>query len=162
MGLYTEAFTKEEVKASFDYYNPYTIHDSSNSLCHNAIVAGIMGEPETAYLNWKKSMDIDFGARPRSSEGIHFANVGGMWQEVVLGFAGMVNALGTDVLTFKPCMPEQIKSITFQVVWKGQKVQVTVVDGEVAVKNLSDKEIAFRVFDKAARVDAGAEVKLAF
>ncbi|MCL2670556.1 MAG: hypothetical protein FWF10_00780 [Clostridiales bacterium] len=158
MGVYTEAFTKEQMAASFDYYNPYTIHDSSNSLCHNAIVAALIGRPETAYANWKKSMDIDFGARPRAAEGIHFANVGGMWQELIMGFAGLVSALNSDTLTFKPCMPEQIASIAFQMIWKGQRVKVTVARHELVLQNLSDSELVFMVYERAVKVIAGSEI----
>jgi len=157
MGLYTEAFTKEEMIASFEYYNPYTIHDSSNSICHNAIVAAYMGRPDLAYENWLKSIDIDFGLRPRASEGIHFANVGGMWQEVVHGFGGLVNALSTDILTFKPCIPEQIEEVSFQIIWKGQKVAVTVTKDTVKVKNLSDKEVAIKVYDNPVTIGPGKE-----
>jgi len=162
MGLYTEAFTKEQMAASFDYYNPFTIHDSSNSLCHNAIVAAVIGRPDMAYMNWKKSMDIDFGARARSSEGVHFANVGGMWQEIVMGFGGMVNALGSDILTFKPCMPSQIKKISFQIIWKGQLLKITVTGNDITLKNLSDKDLSFMVYDKPAQVKAGSDVSISF
>jgi len=162
MGLYTEAFTIDELIASYEYYNPFTIHDSSNSICHNAIVAAYMGRPDLAYENWLKSIDIDFGARPRASEGIHFANVGGMWQEVVHGFGGLVNALSSEMLTFKPCIPEQIKKISYQVIWKGQKVGVTVTGDDIKVKNLSDKELALKVYDKSATVESGKEVELKY
>ena len=162
MGLYTQAFTKEEMAASFDYYNPFTIHDSSNSLCHNAIVAACVGRPQLAYENWKKSIDIDFGERPRAGEGIHFANVGGMWQEIVHGFAGMVNALSTDTLTFNPCMPAEIQSISFQVVWKSVRVSVTVVHCKVTLRNMSDKDISFIVCGKTSTVKAGAEAGVDF
>jgi len=143
MGLYTEAFTKEEMIASYEYYNPYTIHDSSNSICHNAIVAACMERPDLAYENWLKSVDIDFGLRPRASEGIHFANVGGMWQEIVHGFGGMINALGTETLTFNPCIPEQIMEISFKIIWKGQPISVTIAKDVFKLINLSDKEITF-------------------
>ena len=114
MGVFTEAFTKEQKEASYDYYNPFTIHDSSNSICHNQIVAANIGRADTAYEAWKKSIDIDFGTRPRSSDGVHFANIGGMWQEVVMGFCGLVSALNTDILTFKPCLPGEIRRIAFK------------------------------------------------
>jgi len=162
MGLYTEAFTKEEMTASYEYYNPFTIHDSSNSICHNAIVAAYMERPDLAYENWMKSMDIDFGLRPRASEGIHFANVGGMWQEVVHGFAGVVNALSSDVLTFKPCMPEQIREISFQMFWKGQKIAVKITKDTVTVKNLSGKGLEFKVRDKSETVKKGSEVEVKY
>jgi len=136
------------MEASYEYYNPFTIHDSSNSICHNAIVAAKMGRPDLAYENWLKSVDIDFGVRARASDGIHFANVGGMWQEIVLGFAGMINALGADVLTLNPCIPEEIDSISFKVVWKGQEVEVTVTKNSVSIRNLSDKDLEYSAFGK--------------
>ena len=148
MGLYTEAFTTEEMAASYDYYNPYTIHDSSNSICHNAIVAARCGRSEEAYRNWVRSMGIDFGARPHSGDGIHFANVGGMWQEIVMGFCGMTAALSADILTFKPCMPERIESISFSVIWKGQRADVTVRKDRLTVRNRSDRDLSFVVFGK--------------
>ncbi|MDR0497537.1 MAG: hypothetical protein LBH42_07980 [Treponema sp.] len=162
MGLYTEAFTKEEMAASYDYYLPYTIHDSSNSICHNAIVTTCIGRPGEAYENWKKSMDIDFGVRPRSSEGVHFANVGGMWQEIVLGFGGMVNALGAQTLTFNPCLPEKIKKISFQVIWKGQQASVTIKHNNITVKNLSGKELLFVVHRKTMSVAASSEANASY
>jgi len=162
MGLYPEAFTKEEMIASYEYYNPYTIHDSSNSICHNAIVAAYMGRPDLAYENWLKSIDIDFGIRPRASEGIHFANVGGMWQEIVHGFGGLVNALSTDILTFKPCIPEQINEIVFQIIWKGQKAAVTVTKDTIKVKNLSDKNLTLKIYDNPVTVNAGKEKEVIY
>jgi len=160
MGLYTEAFTKEEMTASYEYYNPFTIHDSSNSICHNAIVAAYMERPDLAYENWLKSIDIDFGVRPRASEGIHFANVGGMWQEIVHGFAGMVNALSTDVLTFKPCIPNQINEIKFNVIWKGQKVAVTVTKALLMLKNISGKDLTCKVYENEFTIAPFTEAKI--
>jgi kojibiose phosphorylase len=162
MGLYTEAFTKEEMTASYDYYTPYTIHDSSNSICHNTIVSAYIGRKKAAYENWKKSIDIDFGPRPRSSEGIHFANVGGMWQEIVLGFGGMVNALCAETLTLKPCMPDEIKKISFQVIWKGQRAFVTVTRTTVTVKNMSNKDLSFIVYGKTFTATSGSEATSAY
>lgn len=155
MAVFTESFTDEQKKASYEYYNPFTIHDSSNSICHNQILAANMGRPADAYSNWKKSIDIDFGTFPRSSDGVHFANVGGMWQEVVLGFGGLVSLLNTDVLTFKPCLPEEIKKISFKLFWKGDLVNVTINKKEVAVSNLSNREIAFYVNNDKNIVEAG-------
>lgn len=145
LGVFTEAFSREEMAACYDYYNQYTIHDSSNSLCHNTIVAAAIGRPEEAYRNWKKSMDIDFGAAPRSADGIHFANVGGMWQEVVHGFGGFVSALGSDVLQFHPCLPDQISAIRYQLCFKGQWVKVALTHGSIRLTNCSPSELNCRV-----------------
>jgi len=120
-----------------------------------------MGRPALAYENWLKSIDIDFGLRPRASEGVHFANVGGMWQEIVLGFGGMKSALNADVLTFEPCIPDEIEEIIFKVIWKGQKAEITLTGDSITVKNMSEKELDFIVSGKPAAVSTGESLKIA-
>ncbi len=145
MAVFTDSFTIEQKVASYDYYSPITIHDSSNSICHHQMLSANMGRAEEAYENWKKSIDIDFGARPRSSDGVHFANVGGMWQEIVLGFGGLTSILNKQELTFNPCLPKQIKKISFKLFWRGDWVRVVIAENEVEVANLSDKDVTFYV-----------------
>jgi len=158
MSVFPKAFNDEQKKASFDYYKKYNIHDSSNSMCHHMIVAANIGRPEEAYESWLRSLDIDFGEQPRSSDGVHCANVGGMWQEVVFGFAGLLNALSSDVMSFRPCMPEQISRIAFKITWKGARVAVTVTQSELQIENLSDREIAFELCGKEHTAAAGETV----
>jgi trehalose/maltose hydrolase-like predicted phosphorylase len=107
-------------------------------------------------------MDIDFGERPRASDGVHFANVGGMWQEIVHGFCGMVNALGADVLTLKPCMPKELKTISFQVIWKGQRAAITVTHDDITIKNMSGDKLHFVVNGNAKSVDGNATISVEY
>jgi kojibiose phosphorylase len=162
MAVFPESFTREQKIASYEYYNPFTIHDSSNSICHNQILSANMGCPEEAYINWKKSMDIDFGDKPRSSDGIHFANVGGMWQEIVLGFGGLVSLLNTDKLTFNPCLPDEIVNIGFKLFWKGDWVQVSITADKVEVENLSQRDVEFYVKGIRSTVKAGEKSKVIY
>lgn len=162
MAVFTESFTLEQKKASYEYYKPITIHDSSNSMCHHQILAANIGDAEEAYANWLQSIGIDFGKRPRASDGVHFANVGGMWQEIVFGFAGVISLLNTDTLTLNPCMPKQIKSISFRLSWKGDWVRITVRHGEVMVENLSGRNVEFVVKGKRNTVAAGGTARVAY
>jgi kojibiose phosphorylase len=162
MGVFTGAFTKEQQAASYDYYNPFTIHDSSNSICHNQIICANIGRADAAYEAWKKSIDIDFGAKPRSADGVHFANVGGMWQEIIFGFSGLVSLLNTEVLTFNPCFPKEIKKISYKIMWKGDWVKVAVTDNELELENLSGNDISFVVKDKNCTVNSGGKVKVGY
>jgi kojibiose phosphorylase len=155
MGVFPTAFTHDAMAASFDYYKRYNIHDSSNSMCHHMIVAAALGRADEAYEAWLRSLDIDFAALPRSADGVHCANVGGMWQEVVFGFAGLLNALCADELTFQPCLPAQIRRIAFRLVWQGAPVRVVVTQTELWVENLSDREIVFHVGGQSYQVGAG-------
>jgi len=85
-----------------------------------------------------------------------------MWQEVVHGFGGLVNALSTDILTFKPCIPEQIKEVSFRIIWKGKQVAVTVTADKVLLKNLSNNEISFKVHDNDATVEANKDITVTY
>ena len=162
MGVFTGAFTKEQQAASYDYYNPFTIHDSSNSICHNQIVCANIGRAEAAYETWKKSIDIDFGAKPRSSDGVHFANVGGMWQEVVFGFSGLVSLLNTPVLTFNPCFPKEIRRISYKIMWRGDWVKVTVTAQELELENLANHDVSFVFKGKNYSVKASDKTKVGY
>ena len=154
--LFSEDFTPEQKKASMEYYAPYNTNESSNSMCHNMILAANIGDKKVAYDSWKASIDIDFGDRPRSVDGIHCANVGGMWQQIVHGFAGMVSVFNTDTLTFHPCLPDEIKKISFKLYWKKDLVSVTVTGTTLEVENLSDNSIDFIVNEKTAQVEPGS------
>jgi len=154
MAVFPDAFDRKQKEASFDYYKRYNIHDSSNSMCHHMIVAANLGRPQEAYESWLRSIDIDFGKQPRCSDGLHCANVGGMWQEVVFGFAGLANAMSSDVMRFEPCMPEPIRRIAFKVQWKGAWVRVTVTHSQLQVQNLSDQDMTIEVRGTPYQVQA--------
>lgn len=162
LGVFPEAFSKEQKESSFDYYAHYNIHDSSNSMCHHQIVAANIGRSELAYESWLKSIDIDFGKLPRSSDGIHMANVGGMWQEIVFGFSGLVSALNTEIISFNPCLPREIRRICYQIQWKGKRVAVTVTSSTVQLENLSGADIPFVVKGESYFVKAHDKAEVTY
>ncbi|MBI9048663.1 MAG: glycoside hydrolase family 65 protein [Anaerolineaceae bacterium] len=162
LGVFPYQFTPEQKAASFNYYEPFTIHDSSNSITHRQMVAADLGWADVAYESWLKAIDIDFGSLPRSNDGLHYANVGGMWQQVVFGFAGLASALNEKSLMFKPCLPKQIQSIMFPLIWKGQVLRVTVSQKTLQVENLSQTDLEFWVSGQLYKVEAGQRAKAEF
>lgn len=162
LGVFPYHFTTEQKAASFKYYEPFTIHDSSNSMTHRQMVAADLGWKDLAYESWQRSIDIDFGNLPRSNDGLHYANVGGMWQQVVFGFAGLASALNKQNLEFKPCIPDQIQSITFPLSWKGQSLRITVSTNIIGVMNLSDDVIDFYVDGKKYKADPGQSTEAGY
>lgn len=162
IGVFPSAFTEQEKAASFQYYEPFTIHDSSNSMTHRQMVAADLGWKQVAYESWLRAIDIDFGRLPRSSEGLHYANIGGMWQQVVMGFGGFMGALNADRIIFSPCLPDQIHSIKFPLQWKGQSLFVTVRSERILVENSSVEEIEFSVKNQTYVVPAGQKVEAVY
>lgn len=118
-----DLFGMEEKKATWEYYEPKTIHDSSLSRAVYSIVASDNHEPEKAYENYLEAVNIDMGQNPHSSdEGIHAASMGGIWLAMVRGFLGIQMKDGE--LHINPCLPETIQEICCTVVVQGQEVRV--------------------------------------
>lgn len=89
-----------------------------------------------AYDLFRKAAMIDLGPYMGSSNaGIHAASFGGVWQCVVYGFGGLRMLDGK--LRIRPRLPEGWQKLRYTLIWKGQKLQVTVTKTQVTVQNLT-------------------------
>ena len=163
MMLFPDNYTDEEVRAAWDYYVPYTTHDSSLSAGAHAIVAARLGMMDEAWRFWRMGQGIDLDIEHGgAAEGIHIANAGAMWQMAVFGFAGMRTAMGTQAeicpLTFRPRLPEAWSRLAFPVVWKGVPAHVEITKDGVGIHNLGSKPLAVRVGDRDGVVSPGDRV----
>ena len=133
--LLEELFPHQVKLASWDYYEPRCLHDSSLSLSTHSVLASDIGDPELGYEMFRKACLIDLdNANPHSSDaGIHAASYGGLWQCVVQGFGGL-RMLGGK-LRISPNLPKAWKKLSYPLLWKGQKLAVTVTPGMVEIVN---------------------------
>ena len=137
--LLEDLFPREVKAAAWDYYSERTIHDSSLSLCTHAVLAADMRELEEAYRLFEKSTEIDLGPVMTTSDaGIHAASFGGIWQGAVYGFGGLRTLEGR--LRIEPCLPDAWKTLTYEILWRGQRLRVSVTQEEVRVENLTKTE----------------------
>jgi len=94
MFLFAGEFTDQQVRQAYEYYLPYTTHDSSLSVSVHAIIACRLGLDEQAWRFWRASSELDLDVQHGGAEnGIHIAAAGANWQVAVLGFAGMATAM---------------------------------------------------------------------
>lgn len=153
------AFSETEKQANFDYYEPKTTHDSSLSLSTHAIMANDLGYTDLAYDLFKKASEIDLGPVMHSSDhGIHAASLGGIWQAVVFGFAGLRLVKGR--LRIHPNLPKHWEDVKFTIQWKGQPVKITISKHEVTVTPLNNNSITFDVYGETYETDKLIEVEL--
>ena len=133
--LLEDLFPKEVKLASWDYYEPRCLHDSSLSLSTHSVLASDIGDPELGYQMFEKACLIDLdNANPHSSDaGIHAASYGGLWQCVVYGFGG-VRMLGGN-LRISPNMPKAWNKLKYTILWKGQKLAITATADSVEIQN---------------------------
>ncbi|MCC8065942.1 MAG: glycoside hydrolase family 65 protein [Clostridiales bacterium] len=134
--LLEDQFSPEVKAATWKYYEQRTIHDSSLSLSTHAVLACDMGEEKMAYDLFRQASMIDLGPFMGSSNmGIHAASFGGVWQCVVYGFGG-VRMLGGK-LRINPLLPKQWSRLSYTIIWKGQKLSVSVTKDEIVIENLT-------------------------
>lgn len=139
--LFPHEMHRDQVRANYKYYEPYTTHDSSLSAVVHGIVCAQLGETEEAYTFFQKACSIDMGDAAEetgggAAEGVHIANCGGLWQAVVYGFAGMDYCYENEELSFHPRLPEAWKSLSFPVCWNGKYYQVKIMGEDVEIKSL--------------------------
>ncbi|HPF37989.1 MAG TPA: glycosyl hydrolase family 65 protein [Phycisphaerae bacterium] len=148
-------FRRDEIERAWDYYVPYTTHDSSLSAGVHAIVAARLGRSDDAWDFWRRASSIDLDvAHGGASEGVHIANAGAVWQMVVLGFAGMQSPMETNKLTLDPNPPAHWSRIRFPLCWRGARYDVQIEGDRTEVTNLGESPSAVIVAGVEKMVDA--------
>ena len=123
--FFEKHFTKQELEKHFDFYEPFTVHESSLSPCVHAILAARLGRMEQAYNFYLSTARLDLDDYNKEvEEGLHITSMAGTWMSIVEGFAGM--HVRDGILHFNPQIPEAWDSYSFKVNFKGQVVSVEV------------------------------------
>ena len=126
MFLLGDAYSLEEKKRNFDFYDPLTTGNSSLSSCVEAIIAAQAGNMEKAirYGMAALLMDLaDVGGNVK--DGCHIASMGGAWMVFTYGFGGMRDHDGT--LSFSPRRaPEDNAILRFPVTYRGRMLEVEI------------------------------------
>ena len=126
MFLLGDAFSPEEKRRNFEFYDPLTTGDSSLSSCVEAIIAAQIGDMDKAikYGMAALLMDLaDVGGNVK--DGCHIASMGGTWMMLTYGLAGMRDHDGA--LSFWPRRaPEDNATLRFPVTYRGQMLEVKV------------------------------------
>jgi trehalose/maltose hydrolase-like predicted phosphorylase len=137
IALLPEEFPGAMAESNFRYYEPKCGHGSSLSTSMHALVAARLGDAETALRFLHKTAALDLDPDPNSAGGVRIAGLGGMWQTVMLGFAG-VDLMG-DILGINPKLPPQWRSLSFRVCWKGRITEIRIA-GRTVHATLADGE----------------------
>jgi alpha,alpha-trehalose phosphorylase len=127
------AFTAEEKRRNFAYYEQRTVRDSSLSACAQAAIAAETGQLELAYDYLAETALIDMDdKRSDHGSGLHIAALAGSWTAVVLGLGGMRRLDG--VLCFAPRLPASLRRLAFAVGEHGQVLRVEVTGSQVTYR----------------------------
>ncbi len=140
--FFEDHFTLEELRKHFDFYEPFTVHESSLSPCVHAIQAAKLDRMEQAYAFYLRTSRLDLDDYNKEvEEGLHITSMAGTWQSIVEGFGGM--RIQNDMLSFTPKIPDGWSNYSFKINFRGQvlKVHVTKDTTSFLLVNGNDLDI---------------------
>jgi trehalose/maltose hydrolase-like predicted phosphorylase len=112
-------------EANFRYYEPRTGHGSSLSPSIHAAFAARLGDVELAERYFRQSAAIDLtNNMGNAAGGVHAAALGGLWQAVVFGFAGL--ELGPRGPRLNPRLPATWQALKLAIEWRGRRFPLEV------------------------------------
>ena len=138
---------------NLDFYLPRTSHGSSLSPAVHAVLLAQAGRSSEAldYLRLAASIDLD-DITQTTSGGLHLANLGGLWQAMVNGFAGLsVVSPGDRTLNLAPRLPEQWEELCLRVRWHGCRVGIRCRKDTVNIA--TDRPLRVTVHGTTARIE---------
>lgn len=144
MFLLGDAFSLQEKKRTFEFYDPLTTGDSSLSSCIEAIIAAQVGDIEKAIEYGRAAMLMDLAdVGGNVKDGCHIASMGGTWMMLVYGLAGMRDDDG--MLSFWPRRaPEDDATLRFPLTYHGRMLEVEVGGDDVRYTLVKGDGLAIR------------------
>jgi alpha,alpha-trehalose phosphorylase len=143
MHLCGDAFSLEQKKRNFAYYENLTVRDSSLSAATQAVLASECGHVDLAYDYLAESALTDLhDLHNNVRNGLHVASLAGSWLAVVAGFGGMRDH-GRE-LTFQPRLPSALARIAFRMCFRGSQFEVEIHDHEATYRLVSGKSLPIR------------------
>jgi len=140
MHLRSDAFTREQKRRNFDYYEDLTVRDSSLSACTQAVLAAEVGHLDLAldYLGEAALMDLRDLER-NTRDGLHMASLAGAWTALVAGFGGFRARHGR--VCFAPRLPTGLSRLAFRLRYRGRALAVAVTAAEARYELLGGEPI---------------------
>ncbi len=142
--FFEDHFTTDQLEKHFDFYEPFTVHESSLSPCVHSIQAAKLDRMEQAYRFYLRTSRLDLDDYNKEvEEGLHITSMAGTWMSIVEGFGGMRVVDGQ--LSFAPKIPTQWKSYSFKVNFRDQILKVNVDGGSPKFSLEGDEQLSILV-----------------
>ena len=123
--FFEDHFSTEELKRNFEFYEAFTVHESSLSPCVHSIQAAKLDKMEMAYAFYLRTSRLyldDYNNEVE--EGCHITSMAGTWMSIVEGFGGM--RVKDDALHFSPKIPKEWKGYSFKINLRNQVLEVVI------------------------------------
>lgn len=152
-----DKFTKEQKKKNFDFYEPYTVHESSLSPSIYSIIASEIDNLEKAYELYSRTARLDLDNYNNDTEdGLHITSMSGAWLAIVQGFAGMRTYNGK--LSFSPKLPKGWIGYSFNINYRENNIRISVTQDNIKIENLSGESFEVIINNKIYIVKDNIEI----
>ena len=155
--FFEEHFSKEELNKNFEFYESFTVHESSLSPCVHSIQAAVLDKMDMAYTFYLRTSRLDLDDYNKEvEEGCHITSMAGTWMSIVEGFGGM--RVKNDSLHFAPKIPKEWKGYSFKINFRNQILKVAINHNETQFTLEGTKELTVFVNGKAVLVEPNSLV----
>jgi maltose phosphorylase len=150
--FFEDHFTKEQLEKHFNFYEPFTVHESSLSPCVHSIQAAKLDKMDMAYTFYLRTSRLDLDDYNKEvEEGCHITSMAGTWMSIVEGFGGM--RVKNDTLHFEPKIPKEWKAYSFKINFRNQILKVSVTHNETTFSVDDDQDLEIIVNGKTIIAD---------
>ena len=155
--FFEDHFSREQLEKHFDFYEPFTVHESSLSPCVHSIQAATLGRMEQAYTFYLRTSRLDLDDYNKEvEEGLHITSMAGTWMSIVEGFGGM--RVKNDTLHFEPRIPKDWNGYSFKINFRNQILKISVHQNETKFVLEGEKPITVYVNGAAIAVEPNSLV----
>lgn len=157
MYFFEDHFSTEELERHFDFYEPFTVHESSLSPCVHSIQAAKLDRMEQAYTFYLRTSRLDLDDYNKEvHEGLHITSMAGTWMSIVEGFGGM--RVKDNMLSFSPKIPKEWEGYSFKVNFRNQIIKVNVNQDKANFELEGDKSLEILVNNKIVTISPNSMV----
>ncbi|HLF51635.1 glycoside hydrolase family 65 protein [Flavobacterium sp.] len=150
--FFEEHFSKDELKQNFEFYEAFTVHESSLSPCVHSIQAAVLDKMDMAYTFYLRTSRLDLDDYNKEvEEGCHITSMAGTWMSIVEGFGGM--RVKNDALHFSPKIPKEWNGYSFKINFRNQILKVSISQNETKLSLEGSKTLTVFVNGKAILVE---------
>ena len=155
--LQGDRFTAEEKLANFEYYDPITTGDSTLSAVVQSIIAAEVGHRQLAIDYFRQGLYVDLADLHRNtSDGVHIASTGGVWNALVYGFTGLRDHGG--VFSFDPRLPADWERLTTRIRIRGTRIRIDLAPESITFTIEEGDTLTLEVRGESVRLDVDAPV----
>ncbi len=138
--FFEDDFSKESLKKHYDFYEKYTVHESSLSPCIHCIQSLKLDYIEKAYDYFLRTARLDLNDYNKEvQEGLHITSMAGTWMSMVYGFAGL--KISENRLSFTPRISNNWEEYSFRINFRNRVILISVSNKSTTIDLLEGEEI---------------------